>query len=382
MNARIAALTLAAAALAACTQDRETTGPARTAAAQLAAEALASSGAASGVVYTLTNQAAGNAVAVFARAADGTLTAAGPVPTGGAGTGAGLGSQGALALSQDGRWLFAVNAGSDEVSAFRTGDARNRLALTLTSRVASGGTQPISLDVHGDLLYVLNAGGDGNISGFTIGPRGTLHAIPGSVRPLSGSDVGPAQVAFSPDGRFLVVTEKNTNLLDVYAVGADGAAGEPSTVASSGATPFGFAFGLRNGLFVSEAAGTASSYALDAGGTPVSVSAAVDTHQGAPCWLAVTPDGRFAYTANSASGTITGFNVGSDAGLGLLDPDGASATVGTGNTDLAVSVDGRFLYQLIGGGSITALRVDRDGRLTLLGSVSDLPAGVVGLAAR
>src|SRR5207249_7929677 len=154
-----------------------------------------------------TNQVAGNSVAVFARAADGTLSAAGSVATGGTGTGAGLGSQGALALSDDGRWLFAVNAGSNDVSVFRVG----RDGLSLLDRTSSGGTRPISLTVHGHVLFVLNAGGDGNISGFALGTTGALTPISGSTRSLSGTNVGPAQVSFSPDGRRLVVTEKTTN---------------------------------------------------------------------------------------------------------------------------------------------------------------------------
>src|SRR5256884_476735 len=141
-------------------------------------------------VYTLTNQVAGNAGAVFNRAADGTLTAAGTIATGGTGTGGGLGSQGAVALSDDGRRLFAVNAGSNDVSVFSVSPP----GLALASRTASGGTLPISLTVHGNVLYVLNAGGTGNISGFAVGTSGALTAIAGTTRPLSGSNVGPARV--------------------------------------------------------------------------------------------------------------------------------------------------------------------------------------------
>src|SRR6266699_957627 len=128
--------------------------------------------------------------AVLTRGADGRLTAAATVATGGLGTGASLGSQGAVALSNDGRWLFAVNAGSNDVSVFSVGAA----GLTLASRTSSVGLTPISLTVHGNVLYVLNAGGTGNISGFTVGTSGALAAIAGATRPLSGSNVGPAQV--------------------------------------------------------------------------------------------------------------------------------------------------------------------------------------------
>src|SRR5438552_14178268 len=192
MMHRHIALAALAAGVAACNQDRAITGPAAARAARLAASAAAADGA-PGAVYTLMNLTSGNAVAVFARAADGTLTAAGTVATGGTGTGSGLGSQGALALSDNGRWLFAVNAGSNDVSILRVSPA----GLALTDRIPSGGVQPISLSVRGKLLYVLNGGGGGNSAGFALDAHGGATAIPGSTRPLSGTPVGPAQVAFS-----------------------------------------------------------------------------------------------------------------------------------------------------------------------------------------
>src|SRR5690242_17016406 len=260
MPKHVALLALATAALAACEQTRSATAPAPAAAIASALDAQRAADAAGRrAVYTLTNQVAGNAVAVFNRAADGTLSAAGTVATGGTGTGSGLGSQGAVQLSGDGQWLFAVNAGSNDVSVLSVGPA----GLALASRTPSGGTLPISLTVRGNILYVLNAGGNGNISGFSIGTTGALTPIAGSTQPLSGANVGPAQVAFSPDGRRLIVTEKNTNQLDVYDVDATGAAHAATVVPSAGGTPFGFAFGLRNDVFVSEAAGSASSYVLD-----------------------------------------------------------------------------------------------------------------------
>jgi 6-phosphogluconolactonase len=379
MTKHIAFIALAAAALAACEQSRSVTDPA-TVATSLDARRIEEQGDGRhgpGAVYTLTNQVAGNAVAVFVRGADGTLTTAGTVSTGGTGIGAGLGSQGAVALSDDGRRLFAVNAGSNDVSVFDVGLA----GLALASRMASGGTRPISLTVHGNVLYVLNAGGDGNISGFTVGTTGALTPIAGSSRPLSGPSVGPAQVAFSPDGRRLVVTEKTTNLIDLYPVDPTGVAGARTSFKSAGGTPFGFAFGRRNELFVSEAAGSASSYLLGGRGGLRTVSAAILTHQGAPCWLVVTDDGRFTYTANAQGGSISGFDIAPRGSIRLLDADGATAAVGRGATDLALSESSRYLYDLVGG-SVAAFRIEADGHLAPLGTVSGLPGGTVGLAAR
>src|SRR2546426_4820636 len=264
----------------------------------LAAAATASSSDNSpGAVYTLTNSPAGNAVAAFSRAADGTLVPQGTFATGGAGTGAGLGSQGAVVLSDDNRQLVAVNAGSNSISFFTV----RPNGLDLEATVPSGGSTPISLTVHDKLLYVLNAGGSGNITGFTVGTN-TLTPIAGSTRPLGTGSSGPAEVAFSPDGGTLVVAEKSSSTIDTYVVGSNGIAGAPTHSASAGATPFGFDFDNRGHLLVSNASGSASSYSISAGGASV-ISGSVLTYQGAPCWLVAGKNGRYAYTANAGAGT-------------------------------------------------------------------------------
>jgi 6-phosphogluconolactonase len=217
-------------------------------------------------VYTLTNDPAGNAVKVLDRSGDGSLSPEGEFATGGTGTGAGLGNQSALVL--DGRRLFAVNAGSDSISSFRVSGHR----LELIDTDPSGGDQPISLTVHDGVLYVLNAGGAGDIAGHRISSHGALSPLVGSIRPLSGAGTGPAQVSFDPLGETLVVTEKNTNLIVTYEVdGGTGLASGPRPQASAGATPFGFAFDHRGHLIVSEAFGGApdqsavSSYSVEDG---------------------------------------------------------------------------------------------------------------------
>lgn len=346
-----------------------------------------SAGAAPGpnAVYVLTNQAAGNEVAVFDRAGDGTLTPAGMVVTGGLGTGGGLGSQGALVL--DGDRLYAVNAGSDEISVLEA-----RLGgPTLLDVAPSGGDLPISLTVHDDLIYVLNAGGDGNITGFTVASDGELTALPGSTRPLSGAATGPAQVEFTPDGKFLVVTEKDTNKIDTYAVQPNGLTTGPAVQDSVGETPFGFAFDRRGRLLVSEAFGGAagqsavSSYEVGPGGALAVVSPSVGTTETAACWVVVTKNGRFAYTTNTGSGSISGYRIANDGSITLLDADGVTGDTGAGSSplDMALARNSRFLYVLEGGDhEIGAFRVLSDGSLRAIAGAGGLPVGAVGVAAR
>jgi 6-phosphogluconolactonase len=343
-------------------------------------------GAAVGAVYTLTNSVAGNAVAVFDRRADGSLVPAGTFLTGGQGTGAGLGSQGALVMSDDREWLFAVNAGSDDVSVL----AIDRNRLTLVDRIASGGDLPISLTAHENLLYVLNGGGTGSITGFSVSEDGKLSPLPGSTRPLSSSASGPAQVQFSPDGDVLVVTEKATSQIITYTVDDDGLPAGPVAHPSAGQTPFGFAFDKRGHLIVSEAFGgapgqsAASSYAVSPQGHVQLVSGSIPTGQTAACWVVVTRNGRYAYTANAGSGSVTGYGIGRDGSLSRLAADGRSGVTGAGSApiDMAVSHNSRYLYALNSGSrSVAAFRVRADGSLIPAGSSSGLLAGMVGLAA-
>lgn len=339
-----------------------------------------------GAVYTMSNATTGNRILVLDRAPNGTLTPAGSFATGGLGSGGGLGNQGALTLSENGRWLLAVNAGSNNLSLFATDDD----GLRRVDKAPSGGSQPVSVTVHRDLVYVLNAGSD-NVSGFRLRPHGRLSPLAGSTRPLSGSGTGPAQVQFSADGRVLVVTEKATNLIVTYAVHEDGFLGPPHAQASQGATPFGFAFGRRRQLFVSEAFGGApvasavSSYHVAADGMLEVVSPSVATHQTAACWVVVTEDGQFAYTTNTGSGSISGYEIESDGALTLLNADGRTADTGVGSapTDLALSENGRFLFVLNSAAhSIGAFRILHSGQLQPVAAVGGLPAGANGLAAR
>jgi 6-phosphogluconolactonase len=325
-------------------------------------------------VYTLTNSAAGNGVAAFARGHDGSLTYVGTTPTGGLGTGANLGSQGSVAVSKDGTRIYAVNAASNTISELKV----DRNALSLVTTVSANGVQPISLTLDGNRLYVLDAG-SATITGFTLHGH-AIVALPGSTQPLLGS--GPAQVSFSPHRDQLVVTEKASGTLDVYPVDAHGRALPGTSTPSAGATPFGFAFDNKGRAYVSEAGGTASSYNVDNAGAHV-ISGAVQTFQGAPCWLVVTPNGRYAYTANAGSATISGFAIGRDGSLSLLDPTGVTASLGAGAhpLDEAVSKDGRFFYVLVDGRhTVAGFRIAKDGSLKPLGEVGTLPAGTVGLA--
>jgi 6-phosphogluconolactonase (cycloisomerase 2 family) len=341
-----------------------------------------------GNVYLMTNQASGNAVMIFHRDAAGMLTLAGSVATGGNGAGTGgdpLGSQGSLTLSEDQRLLVAVNAGSDSVSIFAVeGDQ-----LNLLNTVASGGTRPVSVAVRHGRVYVLNAGGTPNISGFTIdGATNRLVPLAGSTRNLpGGTTAAPAQVSFTPDGDALIVTEKGTNSIDTFRLD-DGRPAPGVSFPSSGLTPFGFAFGDDDVAIVSDAGGgsggaAVSSYKVEDDGNVRVVSPALGDGQTAACWLVVPRGGRFAYTANAGSATISSYAVSGHGTLALLNATAASTGNGSAPTDMALSGNSRFLYTRNGGkGTISGFRLEADSSLTAVVTIAGVPAGSQGIAAR
>lgn len=340
----------------------------------------------SNMVFTSSNDAAGNHLLVYARAPDDGLALQTQAPTGGLGTGAGLGSQGAVTLGRDGRFVFVVNAGSDSVSTFKLASE----GLVLMSTVPSGGTLPISVTEHEGLVYVLNAGGDGKVAGFR-NVHGMLMPVDGGVRGLSmAGGTGPAQVGFSTDGEALVVTEKMTNRLTSYRVKPHGGIGMPIVTPSAGVTPFGFAFNARNRLIVSEAAGgapgasTTSSYrfANTAPALPVAVSAAVADTQTAACWVAVTPDGRWAYVTNTGSSSVSRYHVGPDGSLTLTEAVAGETGEGSAPLDAAVSPDGGHLYTLNAKtATLSSFHIRRDGSLALRPLTGGVPPAAAGLAA-
>ncbi len=333
-------------------------------------------------VYTMSNETGGNAVLAFRQHGD-TLVPAGSFPTGGKGSGGGLGNQGALAFSDDGDTLLVANPGSDDISVFQI----NGRQLRLIDRVPSGGTRPISIATHEDYVYVLNAGGAGNIAGFELTHHNKLKPIEGSIQPLSGASTAPAQISFNPSGDTLVVTEKATRIIDTYAVNEDGVASGPVSQPSSGITPFGFSFTRRGVLVVSEAFGGApnasavSSYSLRDGRLTV-LSGSVPTTQTAACWIVITKNGKFAYASNTGSNNISSYRVGRTGGLTLHEA--VATPTGAGPIDMALNKNSRFLYVLNGGSrSIEVFQIDRgNGRLTTGTGISGLPNGANGLVAR
>ena len=341
-------------------------------------------------VFVMTNNADSNQVVAFQRSPNGTLENPHSYGTDGRGSGGTvdpLASQGSLALSADHRWLFAVNAGSGSVSVFRVNGAQ----LELTDRIATEGSEPNSVAQFGSLVYVLNTAGSSSVVGFNF-QNGKLARIPNSLRFLSGNAVASGSVAFSPDGQFLIVTEKATNDLDVFKVLSDGSLSEATITKSVGPGAFSAAFAHNNVAVVSETGpggpnlSAVSSYVVQSNGTLTPISSSVPTLGSANCWNVVTPDGRFVYVSNAGSGSISGFAIGSG---GVLTPlPGTVVAVnpaGSANIDTTVSSDGKFLYTLNAGtGAVGMFAIQpTNGTLTDLGTAGALPAaaGLNGIAA-
>jgi 6-phosphogluconolactonase (cycloisomerase 2 family) len=331
-------------------------------------------------IYVQTNDAQQNEIVAYSRADDGSLTRRGAYPTGGRGTGKPhLPSQSSVVAS-DGR-LLVVNAGSGDVSLFAIDGSEPRLVHT-----AAAGDTPTSIAVRGEHVYVL-ANGDAAIHGFRI-ESDELVRLPGSTRQLSSAAADGAQVAFSPDGTTLVVTERGSNAISTFTVDERGYAYGPRTIPSAGATPYGFDFTATGALVVTEAFGgergkaAASSYALTDAGVIEPVSGSVGDTRSEVCWAAATHDGRFVYVTNFGDGTISSYGIGGDGSIELVEPVAASTRLGEpGIRDEAITPDGRFLYAIdADAGRVHGWEISADGGLLPIGAFDGVPATVAGLA--
>jgi 6-phosphogluconolactonase (cycloisomerase 2 family) len=333
-------------------------------------------------VFVQTDNTAGNAVVAYDRAPDGTLRLAGTYATGGLGgqlTGSvvdHLASQGSLQYDQEHGLLYAVNAGSDTVSVFAVSGDR----LALRQVVWSGGAFPVSVTVHGDYVYVLNALGAGSVYGYRV-DGGRLSPIPGSSRSLDLTPVTgpnqftntPGQVAFTPDGSALLVTTKmNGNNVDSFSLGRDGRL-SPAPVVNSepGTVPFAINFDRAGDVAIAEAGPNAlATFSLSSRGVLTQLDVAL-TGQSATCWVARA--GRYFFASNAGSASVSGYAAGSDGTLTALGNTGTSA----GTVDAASAAQGRFLYVQTGGaGVVDEYAVGVGGSLTGIGSVT--VAGAVG----
>jgi 6-phosphogluconolactonase len=376
-----------------------------------------------GAVLAMTNAPAGNAVLMYRRAQDGTLTFIDRFSTGGTGTSIlrelcnmpdVLGSQGSLTLSEDNRWVFAANSSSHDVSVFRVEEN----SLILVQRISSGGLFPVSITVRRNLLYVLNAGGEANLMGFTF-RQGQLQPLDGSRRVLPeppnsnppNTCFSASQIAFTPQGYALVVTVKGGSPQDipgdfgrihVFPLDPDGLpSAVPTTTPSAGNLPFGFTFDELGRLYVSEVFGQSpdtrrerpgigasavSSYTMTPDGRLEVISTSVPNFQTTSCWALRL--GPYLYTANPFAGTLSGYVIAPDGTLSLLDADGVSGAVPDpdaanpytpfpADIALAQSRTGRFLYSLnTGASTISIFQIGDNGRLSLLDNVRAFEHGL------
>jgi 6-phosphogluconolactonase len=378
-----------------CRSRRRGAAPLALAAATIAATAVAAApaGAAArpspvvGHVYVNDNTTGTNTIGAFDRHADGTLTTAkgSPFKAGGAGTGAGLASQGGLQLSPDGRFLLAVDAGSNQISVLRILPGGS-LRLVHGGVISSGGLLPVSVAIHGDLVYVANSGtGGSNYTGFRLGSGGRLHPVTGSTVALpDGSQ--PGDVLFNRTGTKLVGARVGTSLIDSFTVGSGGrlTPAPASPFPAQGPGPFGSEFRPTNPgqLFVSNAhggagAGTISAFRDSANGTLTSIgSSPFADRQTAPCWVEISHDGRFLFTVNTGSSSVSRYVIGHRGVLKLLGSTAIRAGSNAGAEDARLSPDGRFLYvDESGAGAVAAFAVHGGHLAELATSPFTLPAG-------
>lgn len=348
-------------------------------------------------VFVQGNELAGNMIHVFERGDGGALTAEGTYATGGKGGDQvdaptdSLASQGSLVYDDRSERLLAVNAGSGTVTSFRVQGRK----LTGRQVVRSGGDFPSSIAVSGNLAYVMNAGGSGSVEGFRVTADG-LKPLSGSHRslklhnkkvPLFSSS--PGQVAFTPDGRHLVVTTKSANTVEVFSIGHDGRPAPRAVVnKSAGGVPFAITFDKSGHMLVAEAEkSTVTTYAVRRDSTLKVLQKPLPNGQETLCWLERAGD--FFFGGNTGNSTVTGYRTDRHGKLALTDRVGIATPPSArsqGVIDLAVTKDQKFLYvQNATSGTVDGFRIGRHGSLTKVTTLTGLPpfaeSGMEGIVA-
>ncbi len=353
-------------------------------------------GDASGHVYVNDNTAGTNTIAGFDRHADGSLSPlpGSPFAAGGAGTGTIVGSQGALQQSGDGRFLLAADAGSNQVSVLRIlpGGA---LVPAAGGPVWSGGVEPVSIAVHGHLVYVANEGdkktGTGsNYTGFRLSRGGRLTPIRNSTFALSAT-ANPGDILFNSTGTNLIgvevgTTDPSTFRIDSFAVGDDGrltpAAGSPFPAQAAG--PFGSEFSPTDPshLYVSNAHGGAGNGSVSA--FHVTESAALSSIGGspypdgqtAPCWVEISHDGHYLFTVNTGSTTISSYRIRENGSLTYRSTTSFKSGQGIRPFDARLDPEGHTLYVVDAAlDAVSAFAVSGGSLAELAQSPFALPAG-------
>jgi 6-phosphogluconolactonase (cycloisomerase 2 family) len=339
-----------------------------------------------GHVYVNDNTPGTNTIAAFDRHADGTLTPlpGSPFATGGAGTGHGIGSQGALQETGDGRYLLAVDAGSNQISVLRV--ERGGSLTPVGQPVSSGGVEPVSIAVDRGLVYVANAGtGGSNYTGFVINRHGHLHPIAASTVALPGGST-PGDVFFNGTGTHLVGTRVGTSLIDSFNVEPHGqlTAATGSPFPAQGVGPFGSEFRPTNPrqLYVSNAHGganngTVSAFTDHRDGRLTSIGASpFADNQTAPCWVEISRDGKFLFTVNTAVPSISSYSISADGSLDLLGSTQFLHPMGLGPEDARLSPSGDTLWVVdTGAAAVSAFTVNGGNLRELTSSPTSLPAG-------
>jgi 6-phosphogluconolactonase len=339
-----------------------------------------------GAVFVMTNNNESNQILRFGRKANGALVSLGSTATGGRGSGGTvdpLGSQNSLLLTQDGGFLLAVNSASGTISSFQVDGAN----LELADVKSTDGSAPGAIAQWGNLVYVLNQAGNSSVVGFRL-EDGHLIKIASAVGYLSTALSGGSSVNFTPDGKFLLVTERVTNKVDSFPVNADGTLGTISSNAAPEAglflmaiAPSGVAIALEPG------SGLVTSSIINSNGSLTTISTTVDS-DGGTCWDVITPNGEYVYAADTAGDTISGFTLSASGMLAPINTTNIAAklTPGSKALDLAVSYDSRFLYSTnAGNGSVGIWTINANGTLTAQTFVTlpsaDASAGFNGIAA-
>ncbi len=327
--------------------------------------------------------AAGNSIAGYSVAVDGTLTAltGSPVATGGLGANAACSSVNRLALSAGNNLLFVSNGGDQTISAFAIDPTSGALTAAAGSPFASGltldGCSGISLSATPDGRFLM-ASSNGQIKTFSIGAGGVLT----SLSTAANSVVPNASMKISANGQLLAVS--NGASVSVFSINPDGSltavAGSPFAEAGTGTLAgldFSSTSGLLFGAEASATAGFADAWTIGANGVLSSVAGspfsttAVNSNV-----VLLSPNDSFLFASNQGSNSVSAHGVGVGGSLSSIGSFGSAASLHA-PVGMATDRSGSLLFVADDTFGVAVFSINGAGSLSQLGDVAIANAGQV-----
>ncbi len=263
----------------------------------------------------------------------------------------------ALAMHPSGKYLYAANSGSNNISEYTISTTG---ALTEVTPRTTAGTSPtmLAIDSAGSFLYAVNSG-ESDISVFSIGSNGSLSPVlqcsgnPNCQATSYPIGLQAMNIGLTPSGNFLYVTGEESptgapsfGVIEAFPVsqGVIGPSPVPGSPFHTGNNPLGLAIDSSGShLYTANTLDSSiSAFTINSDGSVAALGSAIGGNLSSPSSLLIDKSGKFLYVANQGLSNVAAYSIGSDGGLTLLS--GSPFTTGSQPRVLASDSSGKFFF--------------------------------------